>query len=98
MKYMAVGSSMFAGNCAEKMQVCTGGSIAAPASTDEFTHPLAPKEFPGAGVPKAVRRNSPEVPFTVVGPTVVKGFQRPNCATLGSSLKFPCRISAVGTV
>ncbi len=69
MKYLAVGS--MAGSCAEKMQVGTAGFIAAPASTDEFKHPLAPKGFPGAGVPKAVRRKSPETPFTVVGPTVL---------------------------
>ena len=59
------------------------------ASTIVFKHPLGTK-----GVPKAVRWNRP----LALGPVVLHGFQMPKVAALGSSLKLPERMAAVGTV
>src|SRR5712692_5863662 len=90
---MAVGSSMPPGICVAKLHVEM--PLAAPASTDDARQPWLPKGLPATGVPKAVRWNRPVLGS---GPTVVVGFQSPPETTLGSSLKSPWRIFAVGTV
>src|SRR5689334_22354053 len=87
MKNIAAGSSRLCGICVEKLQVGLPDSMAV------FVHPSAPNGFPGIGVPKAVRVYIP----LEFGPTVLYGSQSPLLAIVGSSLKSPLRMRAVGT-
>ena len=86
MKNMAVGSKRFAGIAVAKLQL-----VPPEAFTCEARQPLG---LPAAGVPKAVGQIVP----ARSGPLVLKGSQIPYVAVLGSSLKSPFRIAAVGTL
>src|ERR1051326_7503115 len=89
---MPIGSSLLFGICVEKLHVLNPPD--APASTAEFMHPSFPNGLPATGVPKACLSNIPEE----FGPAVLYGSQMPLETEFGSSLKFPWRISGVGTV
>src|SRR5260370_25531116 len=94
MKNIAVLLSMSGGSWVEKLQSAAVGFWAVVPFPLATIRPAQPTALPVTGVPKADRAYVP----SVAGPTVLYGFQRPYRTASGSSLKFPARSNAVGTL